>query len=716
MLDQLLARQTATCAHEGHLSASVLQEAIHLVDVRQEEVLVTLFAGVAERYASPSEDWPPPAEEAAHCETLASIPPGADAALGDLVAQAQALAGLCCTTHAVQSRLEALRAAAAAASRLADFDAARSAARLEAAADLALGFDAGSDFLDEAMLRTLRARRQDLHLHLLREAAAAAAEPGAAGSGVWAALRTLGLVPEAVRGAAAAFAEARIPAALGEGLAAGTSAGEGPPSGPVRRSARLLSPAPSSTSSCASGLGAGPSVERALYSALKTLCRETMEGDAELVAALGESLWPQLAEAYIQACLRPLLPTPDCAEAEDLASFGRAAGRGSKLEAKARTLGLLGPDTASEGPIAAYIREAMAQYALSSRARLVEASAACLASWDSRDTRLVSLARPGSEDGAPPPADQPSLLVSAATARLLALARAALASACEAGSPVVAQAVAAGVVEVAALIAEFRPLEGADQLLLPWPAALRHNDCQAAYQLLAGLPHDLAPRLQALVHRAVNFANPGARVRRAGSDALAAMLAAQRAELGALAADAGVGVGGGLDGAGGLAARRGAAQLLAGFRRLGVTLREALDLSVRLEVVAVLVNAVCDQLLEAILGARDISVDESERLPRLFREFTDGVLDAGLGLGRKAREDADVSAREALQHATPSLAKLKEVLELVEIRLTEIAARWEDGRLSALGLAPQEVAHLVRALFEDTPARRALLTALGKAR
>lgn len=41
-----------------------------------------------------------------------------------------------------------------------------------------------------------------------------------------------------------------------------------------------------------------------------------MEGDAELVAALGESLWPQLAEAYIQACLSPLLPTPDCAEAE----------------------------------------------------------------------------------------------------------------------------------------------------------------------------------------------------------------------------------------------------------------------------------------------------------------------------------------------------------------------------------------------------------------
>lgn len=51
----------------------------------------------------------------------------------------------------------------------------------------------------------------------------------------------------------------------------------------------------------------------------------------------------------------------------------------------------------------------------------------------------------------------------------------------------------------------------------------------------------------------------------------------------------------------------------------------------------------------------------------------------------------------------------------MEIRLSEIAERWEDGRLSALGLKAGEVACLVRALFEDTAPRRSLLTALARA-
>lgn len=50
----------------------------------------------------------------------------------------------------------------------------------------------------------------------------------------------------------------------------------------------------------------------------------------------------------------------------------------------------------------------------------------------------------------------------------------------------------------------------------------------------------------------------------------------------------------------------------------------------------------------------------------------------------------------------------------MEIRLSEIAERWEDGRFSALGLKPDEVAHLVQALFEDTGPRRALLASLAR--
>ena len=176
-------------------------------------------------------------------------------------------------------------------------------------------------------------------------------------------------------------------------------------------------------------------------------------------------------------------------------------------------------------------------------------------------------------------------------------------------------------------------------------------------------------------------------------------------------------------------------------------------------------------LADALLELGDISVDESEQLPAIFLELTESAADAALGIGRKEREDEESgSMRDALFHAAPALAKLKacvlergvsgcgclegssvgpslwrrhssqnpkrtalnpniqsatslshqngnqqEILNIMEIRLSEIAERWEDGRLSALGLKAGEVASLVRALFEDTAPRRSLLTALARA-
>ena len=51
----------------------------------------------------------------------------------------------------------------------------------------------------------------------------------------------------------------------------------------------------------------------------------------------------------------------------------------------------------------------------------------------------------------------------------------------------------------------------------------------------------------------------------------------------------------------------------------------------------------------------------------------------------------------------------QEVLELMDVRLVEIEDRWESGRLQTCGFESQEVLHLVRALFEDTEARRRVL-------
>jgi hypothetical protein len=86
-----------------------------------------------------------------------------------------------------------------------------------------------------------------------------------------------------------------------------------------------------------------------------------------------------------------------------------------------------------------------------------------------------------------------------------------------------AGAAAAGKPPHPAVAAEHQPAVPAE-LLLPYPASLRHNDCHYVYQALCNLPYQFAPRLQQLVHRNLNFINPATRVRHAGQDALQAMV------------------------------------------------------------------------------------------------------------------------------------------------------------------------------------------------
>lgn len=312
------------------------------------------------------------------------------------------------------------------------------------------------------------------------------------------------------------------------------------------------------------------------------------------------------------------------------------------------------------GPLASYAARAMSRAVHAVRAGYLANVREWLQSWDSRKTALVSLRCPGGDldeeedaeglaatsprsPGGPPPAS--CLLVSRAMRKVIVQTRRMLMAACDAGVSPLTQALAGAVVEAATLVADWAggappqldedpnnpnrkrssasswrerlltatsgershaaisennsqnqveatSITNAAELLLPFPASLRHNDCFGFYSLLVVLPSDLAPKLQAQVHRSVNFANPGARVRRAGEQALELMARQQRTELVSLAEEA-------VDHATagrGVAARRAVAQLLAGFRRLGVTLRDVLQAGSRLEVAATLLDAVCDQI------------------------------------------------------------------------------------------------------------------------
>jgi hypothetical protein len=114
---------------------------------------------------------------------------------------------------------------------------------------------------------------------------------------------------------------------------------------------------------------------------------------------------------------------------------------------------------------------------------------------------------------------------------------------------------------------------------------------------------------------------------------------------------------------------------------------------------------------------RDISVDESEQIPAILDQLTSGPLaDAALAGGGAPAAPADAERlRAALAAATPSVARLRQLCELMDARLAEIRRRWDGGVLSAAGLSANDVCGLVCALFEDTPPRRDLLRHLQHA-
>ena len=119
-----------------------------------------------------------------------------------------------------------------------------------------------------------------------------------------------------------------------------------------------------------------------------------------------------------------------------------------------------------------------------------------------------------------------------------------------------------------------------------------------------------------------------------------------------------------------------------------------------------------------LLSLRDISVEESEQIPKILGDLVAGARDAVLGPGTTttstssrgggqpaggdgasdggaAAAAAAAAVAGALVGATPGVGRLAEVLDLMDIRMAEIRVRWVEGRLSAAGLEAEEVAHLV---------------------
>eukprot|EP00887_Chlorella_sp_A99_P003530 scaffold7.g3530.t1 len=804
------------------LTSAALQELLHKVDVRKEEVLLTLYALVGERLAAEAEPLPSPSgdaavpavdapaleEDAAFSSALASLHERGlveDAAAAQVVALAAQHTQLCTALHVATAAAAAARASAQLQQRLAELDAAVAEGRYAAAAQLAVelqdavqasdtaaaaaaaaagGGDgsaaaaAAADAWQQVEARVGPLRQQlldavgrlvelDPSTHLPRPAGESA-EAVAALQEAWQGQRLLGLLPQGLTSLANLVLSQcvrSILAAEQETAAAATAAGVPAPGD---------SPASSLASTTLSRLtvrGDGRSrLERQLYKLLKAVVEQLLGGSVELAAELGPLLWPELAAAYVAVQLKPLRPQSD----DELLAFSRRASLGVKLEQKAVKLGLLPPPAGAapaggggagaaasaggEGPVTRYVQHTVGKLLAAKRSRFIAAARDLLASpAAAQETATVGVPQPGSRGtpkaggaasrslfgvGVGGPARQgsgaaanggleaePPLLaggeyvVTKAAQGAVALMREALSEACRSGNSALAQAMCGAVVDVAAMVvalpggAAATGAGGEDAQLLPYFAALRYNDLHYVYQTLCNLPYAHAPRLQQLVHRNINFINPANRLRRAGEEVLDAMVGRQAQELLQVVEE--------------FQCRRAVVQLLAGFKRLGGVLRGVLSPAAFVEVAGHLIQAVCEQITGDIMSLPDISVDDSEQIPRILDDLVSSIHEAVLSGGGAPSSSAAAAAADgarpggpllggapleavaaALEEATPAVWKLRELAELLDIRMVEIRQRWQEGRLPALGFSAAEVAHLVCALFEDTDLRRDFLALL----
>jgi len=579
-----------------------------------------------------------------------------------------------------------------------------------------------------------------------------AQQTGAALAQVWQAAAALHVLPDSLQNLSTFLVENCVKAIIRDELLASVSTAN-------TASTVIESPANSIASSALSAAttarggaaSAKAGAERALYRCFKSVCESALGSNAGLIHQLGESFWPGASNAYIAAKLRPAKPVED----SELAGFMRAGSLAMKLEQKAVKLGLWSAE--NEGPIAKFVRQAVGRVLAGKRVKYVTAARDLLTSSAAKETTIVSGIPPmpakspsfgaasasralfnssgirgttvaataavAELHGEPPIGDVGPYTVSRASAGLVSLMHDALGEACRSGSAALAQAMCGAVVDLASLLLALDPSTTEQQRSLPYIAALRYNNCLHVYRALCLLPQAHAPRLQSLVHPAVNFIAPARRVRDFGDAAMQSMVSRQRSELLDIVSD--LRQWRGLDGPGIIRCNKATRQLLAAFQRLTSVLHGVLPKYMFINVASELVNTVCEVMADAILEMGDISEEESQQIPNILGLLTapdTGIIATITGMSismtreseKSESNDAKISKIEQneLAMACSHVARLKEVCELLEIPSRDIALRWRSGRLAAVQLTKEQVVGMVRALFEDNEFSRASVNAI----
>lgn len=228
---------------------------------------------------------------------------------------------------------------------------------------------------------------------------------------------------------------------------------------------------------------------------------------------------------------------------------------------------------------------------------------------------------------------------------------------------------------------------------LPQVAALAHNSGMYLAHQLVTLGFSYRDKLPSLSSPTLVDLVPS--LREAASDMLLTSMRLQRDKLKAILTTAGF-PGLATDRRLSTGAEQGVRQVLHSLSHLQKVWQGVLPVGVYLRCQGTLLNTVMEELILIITSLEDISADAGEQLVSLLSQLLS-----------KSRS---LFSPEMPERYTRKWAKFEEVVRVLSANLREIEDRWEGGQGPLAKEVPgEQVKQLVRALFQNTERRAALL-------
>ncbi|KAL3153383.1 hypothetical protein ABBQ38_011722 [Trebouxia sp. C0009 RCD-2024] len=491
-------------------------------------------------------------------------------------------------------------------------------------------------------------------------------------------------------------------------------------------------------------------VESAVLQCLQVLKEHAFGNNDSLVCQLGSVLWPDLAQEYITHCMKPsqalladasqlrnMLDHFSTAEEFETAAVqllhlgGGGAAAGSpehQGQGAGAVSGSLRAD-AGETRIHDFAQHCIDKAMHTKRMQVVEEARDIVVRDTKYETAVVGedvllTPRQSEQPTAQPEPEGTSLQeagpfkITKATHTVMQLMGGVIQEAVSSGSPDVLQSMCNAVLDVALLFTSPSPKLAEQLQQVAQLSCLHYNNCQYLAHELVTLPFIVRPPMGTLLGPKWQFLEEAGDLKKAGQAQLDFQIRRQAQEVVGLLGAA-QGFQKVTSGQKGIAARRVVAQVLHSLSKLGDALGGILPSQVYVQAAGQVLQHVLQTVIDDLMSINDISVDESEDLPKILGPLVEEGPLAALGRAHRSSSHSPTPALspatnkrvllQTMKLAAPAIVKLQELLELMDVRLVEIEDRWESGRLQTCGFESQEVIHLVKALFEDTEMRRRVL-------